>query len=183
MHNDKEKFERVLALLPERFVDDFLHYDLWNANYPRDKNHVLEEYHNTKNDILNQFKNKKIQKAYTDFNRSFGTLYSYLLTHFYYPEAHTRRTDGFNFLYLEPFWHHNFYMSEGNDGDWQEISNKWDSFKRELEQICSEFNNSYENFLKVGKTELDVAKPFWKSGLFWTAIGSVATVLALVFSF
>lgn len=42
--DDKSRLIKVLELLPEKFVDDFVNYYLYNANYPQEYNEILEKY-------------------------------------------------------------------------------------------------------------------------------------------
>ncbi len=165
MNNDKGRFERVIKLLSERFVDDFIRGDLWNGYYPRETSIVLNEYNNTKEDILNQFKNKKVQTAFIDFNQKFSNLHSFLIEHFSIPRSHYANGDTPPFYYLEPEYHHNFFMSENGRG--RELGNAessriWREYKTELETLSNEFHDAYKDFISTANSELDTHKPFWK---------------------
>ena len=187
MNNDKDRFERVIKLLSERFVDDFIRGDLWNGYYPRETNIVLNEYNNTKGDILNQFKNKKVQTAFVDFNQKFSDLHSFLIEHFSIPRSHYANGDTPPFYYLEPEYHHNFFMSEngrgGELGD-AERSRIWREYKTELETLSDEFHYAYKDFISTANSELDTYKPFEKRPdiiipIVLTALGLIVAVISI----
>lgn len=180
MNNDKDRFERILQHFPERFVDDFIRYELWNANYSTNKSSTLDEYNNTKDDILNQFKNKEIDVAYKKFNEAFTSLYQFLINHFYIPNSHYGMHTDPPFYYLEQQYHHNFYLSEGGRGaelNEDERSRIWQEFKASLEELGDNFHTAYKDFIRVAKEELE-ATPLWKNPIIITTIiGALAIIV------
>ena len=68
--DDKMRFAKVLEFLPEKFIDDFVRYYLWNANYPVEINKILLKYDEHKKEILSEFSNSKINDVRINFNKS-----------------------------------------------------------------------------------------------------------------
>lgn len=181
MNTDRERFERVINLLPERFVDDFVRGDLWNGYYPRETNPILDEYNQTKEDLLNQFANTRISEAYTEFNTTFANLHRFLVEHFYIPNSHYGMYDPPPFYYLEPQYHHNFYMSEGGRGaelEDDERSRIWSEFKASLEELTRDFHEAYKNFLAVARKQLEVKTLWWKNPVI--TVPSIIGLLAVI---
>jgi len=187
MNSDKERFERVFKLLSERFVDDFVRGDLWNGYYQSEVNNILDKYNNSKKDILNQFKNKKIQTSYTNFNKSFVSLHRFLIDHFNIPKSHYGNGEASPLYYLKPEYHHNFFMTERGraaDLDEAERSKIWREFKSELERLSDEFHDSYKKFISTANSELDRQKPFWKRPeiiipIILTTLGLIVAVISI----
>lgn len=188
MNNDRERFERVINLLPERFVDDFVRGDLWNGYYPTETNPTLDEYNQTKDDFLNQFSNTRISSVYTEFNTAFTNLHRFLVEHFSIPRIHYGNGERPPFYYLEPRHHHNFFMSEGgNEQNREESSRIWNQLKSDLDELSDNFHEAYRNFIRVAREELESQTPCWKDpknpltvALIVALLGAILTALPTI---
>jgi len=169
--NDESRFEKFLERFPEDFIDNFINFYLFNGYYPKGFNKVLSEYRENKKEILSEFSNKKIKKAYIDLNEHFDILDRFLIKHFWIPRSQYEMHEDPPYSYLEPRYHHNFHISEHCiDGDAREISAKWDSYKNELDKIAENFNDAYLSFVKIAKEEIEKGnkpKGFLLSNIFW----------------
>ena len=146
--DDKIRLATVLKFLPEKFIDDFVRYYLFNANYPVEKNEIFIKYTEYKNEILSEFSNSKINNAYINFNKSFDVLTKFLAEHFYIPNAHYKMYKNPPFFYLEPRIHYNF---DGENKD----STLWNKYKSKLDKIANEFEETYKSFIKIAKDEIE----------------------------
>lgn len=146
--DDKMRFAKVLEFLPEKFIDDFVRYYLWNANYPVEINKILLKYDEHKKEILSEFSNSKINDVRINFNKSFDVLIKFLTEHFYIPNDHHKMYKNPPFYYLEPRVHHNF-------GGENKDSILWNKYKSELDKITNEFEEAYKNFIKIAKDEIE----------------------------
>jgi hypothetical protein len=181
MNNDEDRFKRVTNLFSERFVDDFVSDHLWNGCYPREINTVLDEYNRTKDDLLNQFSNKKIDDSFKKLNAAFSDLYIYLIHHFSIPRVHFKTEEHPSTYYLEPQYHHNFFMSERGSGanvSGDERSKKWDKFKSDLDVLGDNFHKAYMDFIRIARKELEVRVPWWKKPEI--ILGLIMLIIAIV---
>ena len=140
MLDDKLRFDKVIEFLPEKFVDDFVCYYLYNASYPKEINVNLLKYAEYKKEILSEFSNLQINIAYINLNKSFDLLYKFLIDHFSYENP--------PFYYLEPRIHHNF-------GGRNKNPIMWDKYKSELDKIADEFEKAYKSFIRIAKSEIE----------------------------
>ena len=146
--DDKMRFVTILKFLPEKFVDDFVNYYLWNAKYPVEANEILFKYAEYKKEILSEFSNSKINDARINFNKSFDVLTKFLTDHFWIPNQQYEMHKNPPFFYLEPRIHHNFGGKNMNPI-------LWHKYKSELEKIANEFKETYKNFIKIAKIEIE----------------------------
>jgi len=173
--DDKSRFVKVLELLPESFIDDFVRNHLWNASYPRIFNDTFIKYDNYSKELLSEFSNLKINKNWKAFNKSFYTLRKFLVDNFWSPK-HLQ-----DYCYLRPDIHHNF--SEQNEAS----SNLWGKYKNELDKIADEFEKAYKEFIKIAKKEIEreekPKKRLWKKT--WVRVvglvGAFASIIGLIF--
>jgi hypothetical protein len=160
---DKQRFKKVIELLPEEDVDEFINRQLFNGSYSRRFADILRRYSDYKNKVLSSFSNTRINRRYKKLNESFDILYSFLVHHFFVSDIPNA-----DYLCLEPD---------------RRISPEWSSIKKELDIHAEKFWKSYISFLKVSKKKYDTEnkRDIWRE-TFWSKlgliiIGSVATLL------
>lgn len=146
--DDRSRFAKVLNLLPEEFIDNFIRYYLDNAYYPKEINEILSEYIAYKQSLLSEFSNSKINESYAQLNKSFDILTKFLFEYFWTPADQYKMYKNPPFFYLKPDIHHNFGGENKNPI-------LWDKYKRNLDKIANEFRTAYNDFIKVVKTEVE----------------------------
>ena len=180
MNTDEERFKGVINLLSERFVDDFVCYHLWNGRYPTETSSILDQHNQIKDELLNQFLNPRINNAYGEFNTAFDKLYHFLIKHFWIPKDHYTMHDSPPFYYLDPQYHHNFYMSEGGQGlkiSDAERSKIWNEHKKTLDDLANNFQKSYKKFVLVARKKLEMQNPWFKTHSTWILISAIITII------
>ncbi|MDD2476650.1 MAG: hypothetical protein PHI32_12160 [Dysgonamonadaceae bacterium] len=154
--NDQSRFEKFLEVLPEDFVDNFVNFHLFNGHYPKEFIVKLSAYQDNNKKILSQFHNEKINQAYLELNKYFDVLDIFLGKHFWIPKYHEEVNKKPVWLYLEPRYHHNFFISENlNTKEDVDVSAKWGSYKKELDKIAEDFYCAYVSFIKIAKEEIE----------------------------
>jgi len=190
--DDKSRFVKVLKLLPENFIDDFVRGDLWNASYPWQLNSKISKYDNYSKEILSEFSNPKINKAWKAFNKLFYALEKFLADNFWVPEHSLR-----DYFYLRPDIHHNFHdkweyieRREKPEAykDWcDKASVEWWKAKSKLDNLAEEFEKVYKDFIKIAKKEIEreekPRKRWWEKTWvqFLGIVGAIASIIGIIF--
>jgi len=169
--NDKSRFNSILNLLPEKFVEDWVNY-LWNANYPTGYTEAIRLYDDYRKKIMSEFTDLKTNAQYKKLNEAFADLKSFLDLHFNVPQEHYKTYKNPPFYYLEPRVHHNFRLDEGRQNSQsseKQDSREWNKYKNELDKLAKTFNQSYKNFITAAKKKIEMAalpkSPMKKIGL------------------
>jgi len=183
--DDKSRFISFLELLPEKFVNDFVNYYLFNAYYPREHNVILDKYNDRKSEIMSEFSNTKINESYRDLNNTFDVLRKFLINHFDIPNDHYKMYENPTFLYLDPRSHHNFRISYGaKEEDTEKDSMEWNKLKSELDNLAENFERAYKDFIKMAKKKLEIGEgegshlKWAKQHVTEIVIGVIVTVIA-----
>jgi hypothetical protein len=157
MTEDKKRFEKLIEILPEEFVDDFVNYWLYNNYYPREYSKTFDEYSEYTRKTLSKFSDKKINLLYDKLNSSFEELKKFLIEHFYIPKAHYE-SGAAKFLYLEPRLNYNFWISEGGPkGIYpKEYLKEFNSLKGRVNLYAESFERDYKSLIETLKKKYDV---------------------------
>jgi hypothetical protein len=149
--DDQSRFNKVMEMFPENFIDDFINYFLWNGHYEKKVNTLLDKYNLYSREVLSEFIDKDTNRAWQQFNESFYALRHFLATEFDIPQAHFEMYDKPPFVYLKPAWHHNF-----NEAllDREKREPLWHGLKKQLDEMASEFEKKYRNFVRVASVSL-----------------------------
>lgn len=166
--NDESKLERILNLLPEAFVEDFVNYHLYNGFYPWDYVTTLDGFNAVKNEVMLEFHDEKANKKFQNLKEEFNRLNEFLLTHFSIPHVHYQMHEDPPFLYIEPRIHHNFRLSEGGyHEDVASDSREWNRLRGELNGLAENFFNAYRTFLRVASLRISKKGSAWSKFWFW----------------
>ncbi len=176
MHDDKSRLAKVLELLPEWFIREFLGYYLFNIYYPYGYIERLERFDTDKDEIMLEFSNRKINAKFEILKRKFESLNEFLVNHFSVPRAHYKAYENPPYLYLEPRLHHNFFHSElGGQQDYtDEMRSEFNRLAAELNVQREEFWEAYRDFLRTAKADSSVWSRWWDTSWFNLSMGALA---------
>lgn len=79
---DKEKFSELLTILDPQRMNDWFD-DLHTSSYLMEKNAMMDGYFSFIDLPSTYFHRRKLTNKYKNFNKSFGNLRGFLLTHFF----------------------------------------------------------------------------------------------------
>lgn len=155
--DDQSRFNKVMEMFPENFIDDFVNYFLFNGKYEVETNDLLDRYNLYSREVLSEFIDENINQAWQQFNESFYTLRHFLGIEFDIPQAHFEMYDKPPFLYLKPAWHHNFHESF-LIMDAKEMSIKWGELLDQLRKLSEDFEKNYKNFVRIASMSFATSK-------------------------
>ena len=135
---DKATFNKIIKLFSQEEIRIFID-DVFNGYYRRHFLKKLDEYERLYKEPTSSFLDKKIESARVDFNSAFGNLLGFLTRHFF---SHYSNLDIFA-LYPE--------LKNSPNGKDRNLFDRW---LKELREILDNFEDKYNNFLKITKMRL-----------------------------
>ena len=137
-YNDKERFEKLLILLPEDRISEFFN-ELEDARYDDHYNIMIDNYKKNIESSFLIFQNKKIQGKLESFKKVFKSLQSFIFTHFW------RVTPESSLIALYP---------EIGKSELPEDKRQWRQFLNELGKLIDDSRNKYLDFLVTSRGEV-----------------------------
>ena len=181
MHDDKSRLQKVLELLPEWFIREFLGYYLHNIYFHYAYLERLERFDVEKDEIMLEFSNPKVREKFETLKSKFDSLDAFLSQHFSIPRIHYKAYENPPYLYLEPRLHHNFYHSEGEQSEYtDEARNEFEGLCDKLKSLKNEFWDAYVGFLRVAKEANNMTKNKWWDTTWFQVSMVILAVLGLL---
>ena len=138
MTTDKSRINKFIELLPERRIDGFLNYSLYNARYTQEEINFINKYLDDYDKIFFQFNDDSLNKLKEIFDSSFKELMNFVVNSFFIIQAG---------VYV-------LYPDLKNSLDTKE-QNAWHKKLNEVNKLSDIVWDNYKNLLKEMKKYLE----------------------------